>query len=99
LELRKSDSGLTLLKSSEAARNIALFAAPLVLLIAAIPWIGLYIAAAIYLFCAIGIIGKIPFIKTFAISLLTPLAMFVLFEFIFRTPLPKGPLGPLLGIL
>ncbi len=24
---------------------------------------------------------------------------FLLFEFIFRTPLPKGPLGPLLGMI
>jgi hypothetical protein len=79
--------------------NAALFALPLVALVAAVPWIGLYLAAAAYLLIAIGAVGRAPWRQAVAVALLTPTAMFALFEFAFRTPLPKGPLGPLFGML
>jgi putative tricarboxylic transport membrane protein len=83
----------------KAASNIILFALPLLALIAITPWAGLYLSAAGYLAVSIGLVGGVRWPKTFAISVLTTLAMFLLFEFAFRTPLPKGPLGPLLGML
>lgn len=85
--------------SRPAALNMALFAVPLIGLIAATPWIGIYLAAASYLGVAIGLVGRVHWARTLTIAVLTPTAMFALFEFAFRTPLPKGPLGPLLGLL
>jgi putative tricarboxylic transport membrane protein len=82
-----------------AAVNIALFAAPLVALIALVPWIGVYLAAVAYLAFAVGVIGRNSWPRTLAVALLTPGALYALFEFAFRTPLPKGPLGPLLGMV
>ncbi len=99
LELRRTNSGQTLIKHREAAWNIVLFAAPLVTFIAATPWLGIYLAAAAYLMVAVGLISRVRLTTTLAVALLTPAALFLLFEFVFRTPLPKGPLGPLLGML
>jgi putative tricarboxylic transport membrane protein len=85
--------------SLPAAKNVVLFALPLVLLIATIPWIGLYLAAAGYLLLSIGFVGRVHWVKALTIAMLTPVLMFVLFEFAFKTPLPKGPLGPLFGMI
>jgi putative tricarboxylic transport membrane protein len=85
--------------SRGGAANIALFSAPLVALVVLVPWIGVYLAAAAYLAFAVGVVGRNAWPRTLAVSLLTPAAIFALFEFAFRTPLPKGPLGPLLGML
>lgn len=91
--------------SVPGAINIAKFAGPLLALIALMPWLGLYLASILYLAFAIGVIGRNAegnrngWAKTLAIALITPAILFLLFEFGFRTPLPKGPLGPLLGML
>jgi putative tricarboxylic transport membrane protein len=82
-----------------AARNIALFSAPLLLLVAAIPLIGFYLAAAAYLLVAVGLIGRVALPVALGVLLGAPGVLFLLFEFAFRTPLPKGPLGPLLGMI
>jgi hypothetical protein len=90
--------GVALLEC-KAAANMAWFGLPLVVLIAAIPWIGLYLAAAIYLIVAIAVIGRAGLRVALGTGIVAPSALFILFEFVFRTPLPKGPLGPLLGML
>jgi len=82
-----------------AARNMALFALPLIGLAAAVPVIGFYLAAAGYLLVAIGLVGRAGWGAAICAAILAPFALFVLFEFVFRTPLPKGPLGPLLHMI
>jgi putative tricarboxylic transport membrane protein len=99
LQLLKADDGLVLIKNRLAATNILRFALPLVALVALMPKLGIYLATILYLIVAVGIIARQRWQRTLAITLLTPLAIFILFELAFRTPLPKGPLGPLLGIL
>jgi putative tricarboxylic transport membrane protein len=99
MQLFKADEARRLIKSKEAMRNLIRFALPLVVLIAVIPKLGIYLAAVIYLCFAVGVIARQRWITTCAVALLTPLVIFILFEHIFRTPLPKGPLGPLLGLL
>lgn len=79
--------------------RLALFVLPLVALIAVVPWIGFYLAAFAYLLVAIGLVGRVRWGRTLAIAVGTPLVLFVAFEYAFRAPLPKGPLGPLLGML
>jgi hypothetical protein len=92
-------SGGGRLVGRQAARNMASFALPLVGLVAAVPFLGLYLAAAAYLLVAIGLVGRAGWRVALAASLATPTLLFLLFEFAFRTPLPKGPLGPWLGMI
>ncbi len=78
---------------------MALFALPLVGLVAAVPVLGIYLAATAYLLVAIGVVGRAGWTIALSAAFVTPTLLFLLFEFAFRTPLPKGPLGPLLGMI
>jgi putative tricarboxylic transport membrane protein len=97
-ELLSRDAATPFLDQA-SARNLMLFAVPLVMCVAAIPFLGLYLAATAYLAVAIGLVGRVAVSVTLGVLLLAPLALFILFEFVFRTPLPKGPLGPWLGMI
>ncbi len=92
-------SGGDRLLGRRAAWNMACFALPLVGLAAAVPILGLYLAAVAYLLVAIGLIGRAGWKISLGVALAAPTLLFLLFEFAFRTPLPKGPLGPLLGMI
>lgn len=85
--------------SRQEAGAMALFFVPLVFLAIGSLWLGLYIAIALYLIFAIGWIGKVTWTKAIMIALSTSISLYVTFEFIFNLPLPKGPLGPLFGVL
>jgi putative tricarboxylic transport membrane protein len=95
--LRASDGAPFI--DGRGARNIGVFAVPLLLLAGAIPLIGFYLAAMAYLLVALWLAGRVGWPLSLAVALLLPAALFLLFEFVFRTPLPKGPLGPLLGMI
>jgi drug/metabolite transporter (DMT)-like permease len=97
-EALKGDQGERLMPA-QPARNILRFCLPLIGLVVLIPFAGIYLAAAIYLAVAVGVLGRIAWTRALSIAILTPAIMFILFEFVFRTPLPKGPLGPLLGMI
>ena len=71
---------------------------PLLALVAVVPFLGLYLAAAAYLLITIGLLGRVNWGMSVGVATIFPLILFILFEFFFRTPLPKGPLGPLLGM-
>jgi hypothetical protein len=91
--------GGALLLEAGAATRMARFGVPLVALVALVPWIGIYLAALAYLGITIGLIARAGWRIALAVAILVPSALFVLFETVFRTPLPKGPLGPLLGMI
>ncbi|MCZ8105644.1 MAG: tripartite tricarboxylate transporter TctB family protein [Burkholderiales bacterium] len=95
--LRPAGDGVLIV--GPAGGRLALFILPLAALIAAAPWIGVYLAAFAYLLVAVGLVGRVRWDRTLAIAIGTPLVLFVAFEYAFRAPLPKGPLGPLLGML
>ncbi len=80
------------------ARGIAAFLLPLVALVVLTPWLGLYLAAAIYLLATIGGIGRAGWVQASAVAVSVPVFMFVLFEHAFKTPLPKGVLEPLIAL-
>ena len=82
-----------------AVTNIAFFTLPLLGLIVAIPHLGVYLPAALYLLVSIGLVGRVSWATAATAAIAAPVILFILFEFVFRTPLPKGPLGPLLGML
>lgn len=77
---------------------MSLFFFPLVLLAIASLWLGLYLAITLYLLIALAVIGRIKWRVAIAIALACTFFLYVIFEFIFHLPLPKGPLGPLFGV-
>lgn len=84
--------------SRKDARGMAVFLVPLVALAAVSSWLGIYLGTVLYLLVAIGAIGRVPWTRSALIACGSGTALFVIFEFVFRLPLPKGPLAPLLGM-
>ena len=60
--------------------------------------LGIYVATALYLLFTVGLIARHRSWLTLAVSLGTPLVLFLLFEYVFLTPLLKGPLENWLGL-
>ncbi len=82
-----------------AAKKLLAFVLPLVGFVLLIQPIGLYLAGMAYLFVALAMIGRVPWLKSALIAVLVPVFLFIAFEYAFKAPLPKGPLGPLFGLI
>lgn len=59
--------------------------------------LGIYEASIVFVAFFMRWLGKYPWSKTLAVSVLTVVAFFIMFEIWFKVPLPKGPLESLLG--
>jgi hypothetical protein len=70
---------------------------PSFIFVMAIRYIGIYVAGALFIACFMWWLGKYPLAKVAIVSVLVPVALFVLFEVWFLVPLPKGPLEAALG--
>jgi putative tricarboxylic transport membrane protein len=70
---------------------------PSFIFVMAIRYIGIYVAGGLFIACFMWWLGKYPLGKVAIVSLLVPLALFVLFEVWFLVPLPKGPLEAAFG--
>lgn len=81
-----------------ALRRMVLFYLPLVGLVAGTLTIGVYAAAFLYLVVATGVVGRVDWRRTLAVATAAPVLLFLLFERLFKAPLPKGPLEALLGL-
>jgi putative tricarboxylic transport membrane protein len=55
--------------------------------------IGLHLATVLYLAFYMGVVGKIRWSKVIVLSILVPLAIYILFDRIFLIPLPEGLWG------
>ena len=62
-----------------------------------IEFLGLYVAAAIFISFFMVWLGRYSLIKAVPVGVAVPLALFWLFEIMFLIPLPKGPLEAALG--
>ena len=71
---------------------------PLVVYVAVIRFLGIYIASIAFIGWFMRRLGGYSWLKTIAVSLVTMLAFFMMFEVWFKVPLPKGPLEALLGL-
>jgi putative tricarboxylic transport membrane protein len=60
-------------------------------------FVGLYVAAALYLGSYMRWIGRHSWPATLVLTLAFPIAAFVVFEIWFLVPMPKGPLEAWLG--
>ncbi len=78
-------------------RHVLYVAIPAALMVAMTEFIGLYIAAGLYLALYMKWIGKHRWITVLAISILLPLVSYFVFDKYFLIPLPKGRLSGLLG--
>ena len=70
---------------------------PSFIFVAAIRYIGIYVAGGLFIACFMWWLGKYPLPKVVIVSVLVPLAVFVVFEVWFLVPLPKGPLEAAFG--
>ncbi|HSI72249.1 MAG TPA: tripartite tricarboxylate transporter TctB family protein [Fimbriimonas sp.] len=70
---------------------------PVILYVAAINYLGIYVASGIFVALFMIVIGREPIWKALAIGATLPLVLFLTFEQWFRVPLPKGPLETWLG--
>ena len=71
---------------------------PLVVYVAVIKFLGIYIASIAFIGWFMRRLGGYSWLKTIAVSLVTMLAFFMMFEVWFKVPLPKGPLEAALGL-
>jgi len=60
-------------------------------------FVGLYVAAAVFMGFYMRRIGRYPWVAVLAVSVLFPLVTFLVFEKWFLVPMPKGPLESWLG--
>jgi hypothetical protein len=73
-------------------------ALPATAMVALIELVGLYPAAALYLGFYMRWIGKHHWLLVFAVSLVTPLISYIVFDKWFLIPMPKGLWGEYLGL-
>jgi len=62
-----------------------------------IGYLGLYVAAAIFITFFMCWLGRYSVVKALPVGIVIPLILFWMFEFAFLIPLPKGPLEAALG--
>jgi hypothetical protein len=81
----------------EQTRLVIAFAIPVIALVGVAVGLGIYVATALYLLFMVGLVARHRSWVTIAVSLGTPVILFLLFEYVFLTPLLKGPLEHWLG--
>jgi putative tricarboxylic transport membrane protein len=70
---------------------------PTVVFVGTIGFLGIYLAAALFITFFMWWLGKYPLYKILPIAVLVPVALFFMFEVWFLVPLPKGPIEDALG--
>lgn len=78
-------------------KRILFLLVPLILFVAAIHYVGIYVASALFIAGFMLAFGHNGILKSLAVGIAVPLVLFVLFERWFLVPLPKGPLEAMLG--
>ena len=82
--------------SSELRRLAGLFV-PAAIFVAAIPIAGMYLASAGYVFAVLALPKRQSVLRALVIAVLTPLALYVVFERMFQVSLPHGALAAAFG--
>lgn len=78
-------------------RQVISVVLPTTVYVLVIPFLGIYVSSAILIAAFMKHFGRYSWLFSIAISVLVPIAIFVLFEIYFLVPLPKGPLENYLG--
>jgi len=93
--LRKNDRSAFL--EREQLKLVATVLLPLILYIAALQFIGVYVASALFIGIFMWLVGKFTWYRSAITGLGVSLVLFWIFEIMFTVPLPKGPLEQLFG--
>ena len=76
-----------------AIKSILWVLLPSMAMIILMEFVGLHIAAALYLGFYMRAVGKIGWVTTFLVSIISPLTLYVTFDKLFLIPLPQGLWG------
>jgi len=71
---------------------------PTTVYVAAVTWIGIYVASAVFIGAFMRWLGKYAWWKVIVVSLGTVVAFYLIFEIWFQVPLPKGPVESFLRL-
>jgi putative tricarboxylic transport membrane protein len=63
-----------------------------------VTWIGIYVSSVLFIGFFMRWLGKYPWWKVVAVSVLTVAVFFMVFEMWFKVPLPKGAVETFLGL-
>jgi hypothetical protein len=78
-------------------RSVLQLLVPTIVYVALIPFIGIYVASALYLAYFMRKLGRYGWTLVVSLSIAIPFALFLLFDVWFLVALPKGPLEEWLG--
>lgn len=92
---RKDDGGVFI--SRPAFVRVLSIAGPTLAFIAAIEWLGIYVASALFIAVFMIAFGKQAVWRALLVGAAIPFVLFLMFERWFLVPLPKGPLEAALG--
>jgi len=81
----------------ERLKPVFLMLLPTIAFVILVGWLGIYVAAFIYVGGFMLWQGRYGWLPTLAVSAGLPLVLFAVFELWFLVPLPKGPVEHLLG--
>jgi len=92
----KSDKSSSFVSRSAIKLVLAIFL-PCLVYVAAMQWLGLYVASLIFIAVFMRWQGKFSVLKSALTSFIVVLVLFVMFEIWFKVPLIKGPIEAVLG--
>jgi hypothetical protein len=78
-------------------RQVLAVVVPTAIYVAAIPFLGIYVASALLIIAFMKWLGNYNWLKSIVVGVVVPILTFLMFEIWFLVPLPKGPLENLLG--
>lgn len=83
--------------SREAFGRVLTVLLPAIVYVAAIQYIGLYVASGLFIMVFMVAVGRESVLRAIGVGIAVPVFFFVMFERWFLVPLPKGPLEAMLG--
>ena len=95
--LGKRDRGKAFVEV-EALKLVLSVLVPAAIYVGLIGWIGIYVASTVFIAFFMRWLGKYAWWKVAAVSIGNSVVFFLIFEYWFKVPLPKGPLESLLGL-
>lgn len=95
LQWKKLD-GMTFVRRDQL-KPVFLMLLPTIAFVILVGWLGMYVAALLYVGAFMLWQGKYGFLPTLLVSVGLPVVLFCVFELWFLVPLPKGPVEHLFG--
>ena len=92
----KSDTSESFVSRPQIKLVLAIFL-PCLVYVAAMQWLGLYVASLVFIAIFMRWQGKFSVLKSALTSFIVVAVLFVMFEIWFKVPLIKGPLEAALG--